>query len=349
MNKKLFLTSIITTILSCPAYSDNITTNNKDCDHDNLSIYSGDATLEATWGANTVNITWYADGEEIELDQEDAGAATCEYDGTLTLPTPPSKDGYTFAGWTVKSASAPQCDFSGLSDTTTKGKEYAYTSFTGSAGHNEATYGLTQGSGEWAVEFYHGIVKGQALCSTVGLESGYSLYQTGEPTDDLDLNNLENGAKYCWCQMTSYTPKPWVYDTGDASSNPIYLTGYTNKSGCKKAIRAITGLNSSDADTLLNSASSNNPQLITNATGATLAYLNDNGCTTSGAATGHFEEKGSACPVAEPRWVLACVSGGGNAQSCAHTCPYECAEYLKNIVYSNDTSALRRVMFGTAQ
>ena len=98
--KKLTLASIITAMLTCPAFADNITSSNKDCDHDNLSTYSGDATLEATWSANTVNITFYSDNTEYDT-------GTCQYDGTLTLPADdPEKAGYTFSGWTVRRAAA---------------------------------------------------------------------------------------------------------------------------------------------------------------------------------------------------------------------------------------------------
>ena len=57
-------------------------------------------------------------------------------------------------------------------------------------------------NGEWTVTMPNGdIVKGEARCSLVG--SGVSTGQTGIPTDDLDLNNLSNGARYCWCKATS--------------------------------------------------------------------------------------------------------------------------------------------------
>ena len=66
-------------------------------------------------------------------------------------------------------------------------------------------------NGEWRVTMPNGnVVKGEARCSTV---SG-SRATAGTPTDDLDLTNLNNGARYCWCKATSA-------DTGNGSYSPV--------------------------------------------------------------------------------------------------------------------------------
>ena len=73
-------------------------------------------------------------------------------------------------------------------------------------GSNEQKYGLTRGSGEWAIEFTNGAIKGMARCSTLsaGAEYNYSaaIGQIGDPANELNQEN----AKYCWCQITGYAP-----------------------------------------------------------------------------------------------------------------------------------------------
>lgn len=43
--------------------------------------------------ADTININWIVDGQQY------GNPTTCEYSGDVILPTPPTKYGYTFAGW----------------------------------------------------------------------------------------------------------------------------------------------------------------------------------------------------------------------------------------------------------
>ena len=43
--------------------------------------------------AQTININWIVDGQQYGT------PTTCEYSGDVILPTPPTKYGYTFAGW----------------------------------------------------------------------------------------------------------------------------------------------------------------------------------------------------------------------------------------------------------
>lgn len=65
-------------------------------------------TCTALWEANTINLTWYNDtvannGTVMDLESTDP-AKKCSYDSTLTLPSQPSKTGYTFNGWHVRPA-----------------------------------------------------------------------------------------------------------------------------------------------------------------------------------------------------------------------------------------------------
>jgi len=197
--KKLILTTAICTIMACPAFADNennnITDSNKGCVNDTLTTYSGSAELEADWSANHVAVTYY-NGDNVY-----GSAGECTYDDTLTLPAAPSKDGYTFNGWKVKTAA--QCSLSGI-DTSINGTGFAFIKFDGTASTDNgstrkvpSTYNLSN-NGEWAAEFEYGTIKGISRCSTVG--SGYSFGQTGNPSDDLN----QDGAKYCWCQITGF-------------------------------------------------------------------------------------------------------------------------------------------------
>ena len=57
-------------------------------------------------------------------------------------------------------------------------------------------------SGEWAVSFKHGTLKGIAKCSST--DGVYAV--TGDP--DIRANREKHREKqYCWCQPTIYTPK----------------------------------------------------------------------------------------------------------------------------------------------
>ena len=76
----------------------------------NTCTYSGSGTFKGTtaitctaiWEKNTVcPITWYKnDGTSGTV--SGTGTDQCTYDGTLTLPTNPTRTGYTFNGWTVR-------------------------------------------------------------------------------------------------------------------------------------------------------------------------------------------------------------------------------------------------------
>ena len=117
MKHKILLTSLLGLTIVCPTMAEvnvDITagTNNPGCNNAVLHTYSGPTDLEAEYTANTINLKWYgADGEITTVPN---ASKTCTYDGAITLPTTnPTRTGYTFAGWQVRSA---QCDVSGWSD-----------------------------------------------------------------------------------------------------------------------------------------------------------------------------------------------------------------------------------------
>ena len=91
--------SALAAVLSLPAFAE--ITNNATCNTTNLGQSNNNSTanVEANWNANTININWY-NGDTRILQN------TCTYDGSITLPTEPTKPGYTFAGWRLRAAAA---------------------------------------------------------------------------------------------------------------------------------------------------------------------------------------------------------------------------------------------------
>ena len=104
MNKILSISAIMA-ILSLPAYAGlsqggggpTGVGGSTTCDSATLgqSENNSTANVEADWTANTININWY-NGDNV------VSTNTCTYDGTITLPTQPTKTGYTFAGWKLR-------------------------------------------------------------------------------------------------------------------------------------------------------------------------------------------------------------------------------------------------------
>ena len=68
------------------------------CDNDTLNKYTGTANVEINWEPNTISLNWYDGDTKLTVANN---SQTCVYDGTLTVPTQPTKPGYTFNGWKV--------------------------------------------------------------------------------------------------------------------------------------------------------------------------------------------------------------------------------------------------------
>ena len=49
----------------------------------------------AIYEPNTINLNWWNGNETV-------AQTTCEYDGTIQLPSTPTRPGYTFVGWRLK-------------------------------------------------------------------------------------------------------------------------------------------------------------------------------------------------------------------------------------------------------
>ena len=93
--QKIITISAVAAVLSLPAFAE--IANNATCNTTNLGQSNNNSTanVEANWNANTININWY-NGDTRILQN------TCTYDGSITLPTEPTKPGYTFAGWRLR-------------------------------------------------------------------------------------------------------------------------------------------------------------------------------------------------------------------------------------------------------
>ena len=206
--KKLFLTSAIIAVMSYPAIA--LDANNhiqpsptNDCVETTLGTATGPANLEADWTANTINLEWYNEDTKLTVPTT---SNTCRYDGQITLPsTNPTKTGYTFRGWQVRAAQCLPSDFNYNNITTSS--PYGYTTLDGSTGSKETDYGLTVGSGEWAVDYGSaGVIKGMAKCSAKsGNNNGYTWNNASSEwtASESELTSAGDG-KYCWCQITGY-------------------------------------------------------------------------------------------------------------------------------------------------
>ena len=237
--------AILISIFSVSSFADNITTSPADCTQPTLSVDTGTANLTAEWQANTIGISWYNDGQKIT---GDANAATqCTYDHTFSLPTQPTKTGYTFTGWKVRIF-----DLSTL-DTSIQGTGNGYKdtpSYSQSSG--VSTYGLTEDL-TWAVQFSYGRVYGEASCnSTTGTACSTTNWSTSTFTYTIYPENIKSSNTFekstnggsCWCHATGFMvpgeaiqnvePAPWVFQYNWSVNTcihycPLYCAKYIEK------------------------------------------------------------------------------------------------------------------------
>jgi len=100
--KRLFILFLL--LFTTDSFASGIATNaaSAPCTNNTLETYSGNSNLAADWQPNEINLSWYNENEKLTVQQS---AQSCTYDGTLTVPqTPPTRTGYTFAGWEVIAA-----------------------------------------------------------------------------------------------------------------------------------------------------------------------------------------------------------------------------------------------------
>lgn len=91
--------------VNLPLFASGIAANDNSpmCDYGTLESYTGPVGLQAEYEANTINLHWYNQDQEITVQ---VAAQTCSYDGVLHLPTEkPTRAGYQFDGWTLQTSS----------------------------------------------------------------------------------------------------------------------------------------------------------------------------------------------------------------------------------------------------
>lgn len=162
--------------------------------------YAGNITCTAQWTPNNIALHW----DSAYTGAPSINDSSCEYDGGITLPTPPpSRTGYTFGGWRVHQCliddypAGDGIDYGWINDENSPNPGY----------YQNTQYGLNQ-HGTWAVEFSEGTIRGRAICSS----TDGTFAQTGSPDET-------NGTtySYCWCAGTSFNNScqvetlSWVY------------------------------------------------------------------------------------------------------------------------------------------
>ena len=183
------------------------------CDTGTLGTSTGSAQLRANFTPEVITLRWY--NNNTLLDVTSTSSNTCTYDNAISLPTNPTKTGYTFKGWKIK----PEYDFSTL-DVSQLVDAYAKGSYTCFKPWEDMTCDSQFSDlniGEWKKVFNHGSLYGMASCSTSN---------TNAP-DEI------NFGIYCWCKVTGYKP-----NNSDTLYRPsptlqwIFSQNYQTEGGC---------------------------------------------------------------------------------------------------------------------
>jgi len=92
---KKLLTFLFAILFAAPCFATGVSGDSATCDSGTLSTDTGPTNLRANYESNTLNLKWHDEnGTPITSN-------TCTYGGTITMPTAPTKRGYTFKGWKV--------------------------------------------------------------------------------------------------------------------------------------------------------------------------------------------------------------------------------------------------------
>ena len=256
--KKIFSLSIIAMIIAMPAFATGIAkdVNPADCNSTSLGTTSGTSNLQASWQPNTLNIEWY-DGD-TRITPSNYQARTCTYDSGITVPAnPPTKEGFAFAGWTVK-VIVPPVDVSHINaslDAYDKG--YARANNYGAdlcyinGSSNPVAYGKDNCSQsimadlalyDWKTRFNYGWIYGTSFCSaTNGHLSGNGQDYTVRPDENTE-------GSYCYCKLIGYTPYKGVKQNVN-NSVYVFLNNVEGTiQGCKKYCAYFCAENFSEVD-----------------------------------------------------------------------------------------------------
>ena len=179
-----------------------------DCDSDTLDTTSGTANLRADFDANTIDLRWYDNNTLLNVSSTSSN--TCTYDTTISLPTNPTKKGYTFKGWKVR----PEYDMDQL-DASLNGIESWNKSIGSNADFcryysqqsgvvqdcNQYAEYRTLNRHEWKTVFSYGTIYGASKCVTANMSES-------------QIDSMAQGSgEYCKCKVTGYKPN---------NSNTIY-------------------------------------------------------------------------------------------------------------------------------
>ena len=233
---------IISLLISTPLFATDISSSasTADCKYAPLQRYSGTTNLTADWQANTIQLHWYSEDNEIQ--NVPSTSQSCTYGGSLTPPPVsyvPTRTGYTFKGWRARDLT---CGLRHV-DTSITGTWYA------SKGSNGYCYyynydteeevgddcsdshvaGLN--NGEWETNFSYGTVKGTSYCSgKSGDNNGYAWSDPSRATTS-ELTSASGEKKYCWCAATEYTPDGGT-QCNIASPSWVFNDDYESASFC---------------------------------------------------------------------------------------------------------------------
>ena len=240
----IFILSMIS-----PSFSDTLS-NNSQCDNATLHTTTGPATLNARWTANTIILNWQpGDDATFTAPAQNDAAYSCEYDGGITLPTAPTRSGYTFGGWRVGAAAA-QCVLSqhyvaamdneevDWDPQYIKWEPIAQNGYTMAEAFEDENLTSGLSAGEWSVTFPNGELRGHAVCTNIAPNNLNNLINVDSQTLVLALygdngsgiipyatfNKNDNTGGYCWCAGTDFgnscsvTPSSWVLGISNSDS-----------------------------------------------------------------------------------------------------------------------------------
>ena len=213
---KKLLTFLFAILFAAPCFATGVSGDSATCDSGTLSTDTGPTNLRANYESNVLNLKWHDEnGTPITTN-------TCTYGGTITMPTAPTKRGYTFKGWKV----IPKYDFTTLD--INKNGRHRYVKRMSSLCMEDGTIVTCDvnfsdlSRMDWKVLFDYGMIYGMSKCTNVGGTN----YTAGDP-------GREDG-KYCWCKAKWYkqTSDDTFYESSSVLSW-IYLYSLSEKNNCE--------------------------------------------------------------------------------------------------------------------
>lgn len=240
----LFLIIVFNSAFAVPDVDDSaVLGNDATCDETSLDITDLSADLHAEWEPNTINLTYYND------DTQYGDAYSCQYDDFVQIPElQPSKHGYDFAGWQVRTAVqsclsqqyvvAMNNGVPNYDPQYVKWEPIAQNGYTMAEAFEDENLISGLSAGEWSVIFPNGELRGHAVCTNIAPNNLNNLINVDSQTLVLALygdngsgiipyatfNKNDNTGGYCWCAGTDFgnscsvTPSSWVFGISNSDS-----------------------------------------------------------------------------------------------------------------------------------